>query len=139
MEVPRGKQPLSLFDWKIWSQARLWLFGETANLYPGREQPLLTQGQFLFSTIILAKYPTTVLEMGAVKSWCIKVTRERRPRTHGILIIWKLISTRFAARLHTSMVHKTSKQYILPACNAIFAGEGLFKIESPPRGGGGRV
>jgi hypothetical protein len=45
MEAPRGRQPLSLFDWKIWSQARptLWRFGDTANLYPEREQPLLTQ------------------------------------------------------------------------------------------------
>jgi hypothetical protein len=45
LEVPRGKQPLSLFDWRIWSQARptLWRFGDAANLYPWRDQPLLTQ------------------------------------------------------------------------------------------------
>lgn len=48
MEVPhlavaRGKKPLSLWDWKIWTMARprLWRYGDGGNLYE-REVPLST-------------------------------------------------------------------------------------------------
>ena len=39
---PRGKVPLSYWDWRIWTMARptLWRFGDGANLYPDRETPL---------------------------------------------------------------------------------------------------
>ena len=44
MQVPRGSTPLSLWDWKVWSQARptLWRFGDAGNLDPRRAAPLLT-------------------------------------------------------------------------------------------------
>jgi len=44
MEVPRGPRPLSLWDWKVWTQARptLWCYGDGGNLYPHRPTPLLT-------------------------------------------------------------------------------------------------
>ena len=44
LQVPRSSKPLSLFDWRIWTQARptLWCFGDAANLYPDRQAPLLT-------------------------------------------------------------------------------------------------
>ena len=44
LRVPRGRKPLSLWDWKIWSQARptLWRYGDACNLYPHRETDLLT-------------------------------------------------------------------------------------------------
>jgi hypothetical protein len=34
LQVPRGKVPLSLWDWKVWSQARpsLWRYGDCCNL-----------------------------------------------------------------------------------------------------------
>ena len=43
--VARGKKPLSLLDWKIWTMARprLWRYGDAANLYPGREVALTTR------------------------------------------------------------------------------------------------
>ena len=43
--VARGKKPLSLLDWKIWTMARprLWRYGDAANLYPDREVPLATR------------------------------------------------------------------------------------------------
>lgn len=39
---PRGKAPLSYWDWQIWTMARptLWRFGDGANLYPDRESAL---------------------------------------------------------------------------------------------------
>ena len=39
---PRGKLPLSYWDWRIWTMARptLWRFGDGANLYPDRETAL---------------------------------------------------------------------------------------------------
>ena len=42
--VPRGKAPLSLWDWQAWSQAlpTLWRYGDAGNLYPDRETDLLT-------------------------------------------------------------------------------------------------
>ena len=45
LEVPRSATPLSLFDWRIWSQARpgLWRYGDAGNLDPKRTVPLLTQ------------------------------------------------------------------------------------------------
>ena len=44
LNVPRGKKPLSLFDWRIWTQARptLWCYGDASNLYPERRVPMLT-------------------------------------------------------------------------------------------------
>ena len=44
LHVPRGKVPLSLWDWKVWSQARpsLWRYGDCCNLYPDRTTDLLT-------------------------------------------------------------------------------------------------
>jgi hypothetical protein len=44
LEVPRSATPLSLFDWRVWSQARpnLWRYGDGANLDPKRTMPLLT-------------------------------------------------------------------------------------------------
>jgi len=43
-EVPRGSAPLSLWDWRVWSQARptLWRYGDAGNLDPRRSVPLLT-------------------------------------------------------------------------------------------------
>jgi len=43
MEVPRGPRPLSLWDWKVWTQARptLWCYEDGGNLYP-RTTALLT-------------------------------------------------------------------------------------------------
>ena len=43
LQVPRGKAPLSLYDWKIWAQARptLWRYGDACNLFPERQTPLL--------------------------------------------------------------------------------------------------
>jgi hypothetical protein len=43
--VPRGATPLSLWDWKVWSQARpnLWRYGDAGNLDPRRTVPLLAQ------------------------------------------------------------------------------------------------
>ena len=42
--VARGKKPLSLFDWKIWSMAKpkLWRYGDAGNLFD-REAPLSTR------------------------------------------------------------------------------------------------
>ena len=42
--VPRAKQPLSLFDWKIWSMARpeLWRYGDCGNMYD-RQAELTTR------------------------------------------------------------------------------------------------
>ena len=42
--VARGKKPLSLFDWKIWSMAKpkLWRYGDAGNLFD-REEPLSTR------------------------------------------------------------------------------------------------
>ena len=44
LQIPRGKVPLSLWDWKVWSQARpsLWRYGDCCNLYPDRETDLST-------------------------------------------------------------------------------------------------
>ena len=44
LEVPRGRVPLSLWNWQIWSMARptLWIWGDAGNLYPQRDPPLLT-------------------------------------------------------------------------------------------------
>ena len=49
LQVPRGKVPLSLWDWKVWSQARpaLWRYGDCCNFYKdhlgeGRLTHLLT-------------------------------------------------------------------------------------------------
>jgi len=42
---PRGEQPLSLWDWSVWAQARptLWRYGDAGNLDPRRTTaPLLT-------------------------------------------------------------------------------------------------
>ena len=38
LEVPRGAAPLSLFDWKVWAQARpsLWRYGDAGHLDPKR-------------------------------------------------------------------------------------------------------
>ena len=38
LEVPRGTAPLSLFDWKVWTQARpsLWRYGDAGHLDPKR-------------------------------------------------------------------------------------------------------
>lgn len=43
--VPRGKRPMSLFDWRAWTQARptLWCYGGASNLYPDRLVPLTTR------------------------------------------------------------------------------------------------
>ena len=43
LEVPRSSTPLSLWDWKVWSQARptLWRYGDAGNLDPKRSVPLL--------------------------------------------------------------------------------------------------
>ena len=45
LTVPRGKRPMSLFDWRAWTQARptLWCYGDASNLYPDREVPLTTR------------------------------------------------------------------------------------------------
>ena len=45
MEVSRGSAPLSLWDWRIWTQARLtfWRYGDAAKLFLERETQLLTQ------------------------------------------------------------------------------------------------
>ena len=45
LQVPRDKKPLSLFDWRAWTQARptLWCYGDACNLYPERRVPLLTR------------------------------------------------------------------------------------------------
>ena len=42
--VARGKKPLSLFDWKIWTMAKpkLWRYGEAGNLFD-REEALSTR------------------------------------------------------------------------------------------------
>ena len=42
--VPRAKVPLSLWDWRVWSQARptLWRYGDAGNLYPARDTDLKT-------------------------------------------------------------------------------------------------
>ena len=42
LRVPRSRCPLSLWDWKVWSQARptLWRYGDACNLYPERETPM---------------------------------------------------------------------------------------------------
>ena len=42
LQQPRGRVPLSLWDWRIWTMARptLWRFGDAGNLYPDRETPL---------------------------------------------------------------------------------------------------
>ena len=44
LQEPRGKVPLSIWDWKVWSQARpsLWRYGDCCNLYPERFTDLLT-------------------------------------------------------------------------------------------------
>ena len=44
LHVPRGSEPLSLWNWKVWAQARptLWRSGAACNLYPWRPVPLLT-------------------------------------------------------------------------------------------------
>ena len=35
LQVPRGRKPLSLWDWRVWPQAKLhlWRYGGAANLY----------------------------------------------------------------------------------------------------------
>ena len=35
LQVPRGRKPLSLWDWKVWPQAKphLWRYGGANNLY----------------------------------------------------------------------------------------------------------
>ena len=45
---PRGRVPLSYWDWRIWTMARptLWRFGDAADLYPDRETPL-TVGEWM--------------------------------------------------------------------------------------------
>ena len=45
LQVPRSTTPLSLWDWRVWSQARpgLWRYGDGGNLDPRRTVPLLTQ------------------------------------------------------------------------------------------------
>ena len=43
--VPTDRTPLSLWDWRVWSQARptLWCYGDAGNLDPKRvDAPLLT-------------------------------------------------------------------------------------------------
>ena len=42
--VARGKKPLSLFDWKIWTMAKpkLWRYGDVGNLFD-REEALSTR------------------------------------------------------------------------------------------------
>ena len=44
LHVPRGRKPPSLYDWKVWSQARptLWRYGDACNLCPLRDTDLLT-------------------------------------------------------------------------------------------------
>ncbi len=44
LKVPRSGSPLSLWDWRVWSQARpsLWRYGDAGNLDPRRTVPLLT-------------------------------------------------------------------------------------------------
>lgn len=44
LKVPRSTTPLSLWDWRVWSQARpsLWRYGDAGNLDPRRTVPLLT-------------------------------------------------------------------------------------------------
>ena len=39
LEVPRGRVPLSFFDWRIWAQARptLWRYGDAGHLDPKRD------------------------------------------------------------------------------------------------------
>ena len=39
LEVPRGRRPLSLWDWKVWPQAKphLWRYGDASNLYVDEE------------------------------------------------------------------------------------------------------
>ena len=44
LEVTRSSTPLSLWDWKVWSQARptLWRYGNGGNIDPKRaDTPLL--------------------------------------------------------------------------------------------------
>ena len=44
LEAPRSSTPLSLWDWKVWSQARptLWRYGNGGNIDPKRaDTPLL--------------------------------------------------------------------------------------------------
>ena len=43
LEVPRGAAPLSLWDWRVWAQARpsLWRYGDAGHLDPRRTEPLL--------------------------------------------------------------------------------------------------
>ena len=43
LAVARGKKPLSLWDWKIWTMAKpkLWRYGDASNLYE-RERALST-------------------------------------------------------------------------------------------------
>ena len=45
LEVPRGAAPLSLWDWRVWTQARpsLWRYGDAGNLDPRRTVSLLAQ------------------------------------------------------------------------------------------------
>ena len=35
LQVPRGRKPLSLWDWRVWPQAKphLWRYGDASNLY----------------------------------------------------------------------------------------------------------
>ena len=35
LQVPRGRKPLSLWDWRVWPQAKphLWRYGDAGNLY----------------------------------------------------------------------------------------------------------
>ena len=45
LACPTDRTPLSLWDWRIWTQARptLWAYGDAGNLDPRREDaPLLT-------------------------------------------------------------------------------------------------
>lgn len=39
LHMARGKKPLSLFDWKIWTMAkpRLWRYGDAGNLFDREE------------------------------------------------------------------------------------------------------
>ena len=52
LRVPRGAKPLSLFDWRAWTQARptLWCYGGAGNLYPHRRVELLT-GEWIRSLL----------------------------------------------------------------------------------------
>ena len=49
LQVPRGRKPLSLWDWKVWPLAKphLWRYGDASNLYYDED---LDQGRQTYLT-----------------------------------------------------------------------------------------